>query len=252
MYRMSNRRLGIALVAAALALAPAAIAGSAPEGTPTASPPPQPGSNLSAGKPSQPGDQQVALLNVAYQLVEFGRKTKDPLALVEAAKIMKLVGGQPVARKPADAPAGAPAGAPAPAAGKPASAPPTPGSVLAEARSLAKGDKTILAMIAQAASASSRGAVGGPKASVTSVIAGHTDVYNTAFVGGLPAEVVIAGDGGSDLDLAVVDENGNLICSSSSPGDVEYCGWTPRWTGKFQIRVKNNGTVDNAYKLLTN
>ena len=244
MDRRLNRRLGMTLFAAALALAPAALAGSAPPGTATASPPPDPGSNLSATKGSAAGDQQVALLNAAYQLVGFGRKTKDPLALIEAAKIMKLVGGQPVTRQPAAAAPAAP--------GKPGAAPPTPESVLAEARALAKGDKTILAMIEAAAAASSRGAVGGPKYSVTTVIAGHTDVYTTAFIGNEVAEVGIVGDGSADLDLIILDEGGHVICNSAGPRDVEYCEWTPRWTGNFQIRVKNNGNVDDAYKLVTN
>jgi hypothetical protein len=54
------------------------------------------------------------------------------------------------------------------------------------------------------------------------------------------------------LDLFVYDESGNRICSSTSNGDDEYCRFTPKWTGKFRVKVQNNGKIDNRYTLLFN
>ena len=68
------------------------------------------------------------------------------------------------------------------------------------------------------------------------------------FNGGQLAEVGIAGDGGSDLDLLVFDENDHLVCRSASSTDREYCRWWPRWTGPFRIEIQNLGAAANLYR----
>jgi hypothetical protein len=80
----------------------------------------------------------------------------------------------------------------------------------------------------------------------------HTDIYNVTFNGGSRAAVAIYGDGDTDLDLYVYDQNGNLICRATGRGDAEACRWTPRWTGPFRIEVRNLGGMSNRYRLATN
>ena len=72
------------------------------------------------------------------------------------------------------------------------------------------------------------------------------------FSGAQLAEAGIVGDGSSDLDLIVYDENDHLVCRSTGISDREYCRWWPRWTGPFRIEIQNLGAVANLYRLATN
>ena len=85
----------------------------------------------------------------------------------------------------------------------------------------------------------------------TSVVpGGTTDVWTETFVGGFKAAVVLVGDGDTDLDLYVYDENGKLITYSEGPSDREAVSWTPRWTGKFTIKVVNRSRFTaNRYSI---
>lgn len=96
------------------------------------------------------------------------------------------------------------------------------------------------------------GAVGGPKYSSTQVNAGATDVFEVSFAAGEAATVLISGDGDTDLDLYVYDENGNLVASDTSSSDSASVSWTPLWTGAFRVEVKNLGNVYNRYVVMTN
>jgi hypothetical protein len=96
------------------------------------------------------------------------------------------------------------------------------------------------------------GALGGGKRTVEQVDAEMTDVYNVAFYAEQEAIVEVLGDGDTDLDLYIYDENGNLIDSDTDNTDHCVCSFTPKWTGKFVIKVKNLGTVYNEYVIRTN
>lgn len=74
--------------------------------------------------------------------------------------------------------------------------------------------------------------------------------YTTNFVGGYTAGVLISGDGDTDLDLYIYDENGNLVCSSTTSGDDEGCSFTPLWTGSFRIEVRNLGRLYNNFDII--
>jgi hypothetical protein len=91
-----------------------------------------------------------------------------------------------------------------------------------------------------------------PKTHQDTVQAGASDVYSVVFNSGQLAEVGLAGDGGSDLDLLVFDENDHLVCRSASSTDREYCRWWPRWTGPFRIEIQNLGSAANFYRIATN
>ena len=79
-----------------------------------------------------------------------------------------------------------------------------------------------------------------------------TDVYKVYFSSSQRAEVLVIGDGDTDLDLYVYDENGNLIEYDTDTGDDCYASWTPKWSGYFRIKIKNLGNVPNRYMMLTN
>ncbi|WP_376988139.1 hypothetical protein [Bosea sp. R86505] len=183
-------------------------------------------------------------LALGYQLYGIGQERKDPLVVIAAARLIAAVpladrqrekverGGTDTAgadKKPLDLDA-----------------------VLTGARTLAAGDKTLLAMISDVETTASRGRVGGPGRTASGVRAGATDVYTERFRGGQRAEVAVTGDGDTDLDLYVYDENGNLICQDTDFTDRTFCQWNPRWTGFFRIEIVNLGSIRNTYFLATN
>lgn len=123
--------------------------------------------------------------------------------------------------------------------------------LLADAKVLAGDDGVLLALIDDVNS-NVRGAVGGPKYALSRVGAGGTDVYHISFRTGEPAIVTISGDGDTDLDLYIFDNDGNLVDSDTDYSDDCVCAWTPIWTGQFTIRIRNRGRVYNSYVIHTN
>lgn len=133
-----------------------------------------------------------------------------------------------------------------------ADAPVTVEAMFAKATELAGGDEVILGLIEDAMAEGSRGRVGGAVQWLSRLPAGMTDVWEIPFYGNSYAEVAIIGDGDADLDLAITDENGNVICYDVSWSDQLYCDWTPAWDGYFYVTVENAGRVRNSYYLMTN
>ena len=127
--------------------------------------------------------------------------------------------------------------------------------ILADARIFAEGDEPLLKLLAQIEEdnkASHRGAVNGPSKHYDSVNGNSTDTYNISFIADYLAEILVSGDGDTDLDLYVYDSNGNLIASDTDYTDDCYVSWVPRWTGKFIVRIVNRGPLYNRYVILTN
>jgi hypothetical protein len=85
------------------------------------------------------------------------------------------------------------------------------------------------------------------------VVRAHsTDVYHMTFVGHEWEVLVVSGDGSTDLDLYVYDENGNLIAKDEDDTDDCVVRFIPRWTGDFTVKVMNRGGYSNRYTLGTN
>jgi hypothetical protein len=100
--------------------------------------------------------------------------------------------------------------------------------------------------IAAAAAASP---VGGAKYDAD-VLGGFASVdYTVNLWGGEATVIRLSGDGDSDLDLLVFDENGNLIAEDLSYSDQAMAIVEPRWTGQFTVRVINAGARANAYTI---
>ncbi|MEY3459906.1 MAG: hypothetical protein RL215_3063 [Planctomycetota bacterium] len=116
--------------------------------------------------------------------------------------------------------------------------------------------KNLLKMVCLTATVISGSVYGGsgdgPKVAKEIVEAHSTDAYMVTFRAGEPASVVVIGDGDTDLDLRVYDENGNLVASDLDSTDRCIVNWCPRWTGKFRILVQNLGSVYNRYEIATN
>jgi hypothetical protein len=237
-----DKLLAASSLALGLSLSSSALAGSAAAGAPA--PPPQKGVNIGSGPKAPATDEPIAQLQMSSDLLAVGRSTKDPLALIVAARIMKTLGGTDIDLKPEARAVPAIAQKPGPAV--------SPETILLEARDLAKGDKITNLLIDETAAMVGVGEAGKPKTHQDTIQPAATDVYTVVFNGGQLAEVGIAGDGASDLDLFVYDENDHLVCRSTASTDREHCRWWPRWTGPFRIEIQNLGAVADLYRLATN
>ena len=71
------------------------------------------------------------------------------------------------------------------------------------------------------------GRVGGPGVVSERVEARSIDFYNITFEGGELAQVLVDGDGDTDLDLYVFDSEGNLVASDTDLTDVCLGSWLP-------------------------
>ena len=200
--------------------------------------------NLDLGTVSRPGP--VSRLVLAQELFFQGLAAKDPLALIQAARMMERVG---IIETPERVPAASgkklKTDAPAPV--------PFPGAkaTLATAEYLAKGDDALLGLIdtVRAEEAVPRGAV---RRSTSAIAPGGTDTWTLAFFGESPAELAILGNGQSTLSIIVADENGLSVCTTTGADDRLYCRFTPLENGDFTVTVTNSGKAVEAYQLITN
>ncbi|RCR66394.1 hypothetical protein [Larkinella punicea] len=199
--------------------------------------------------PTTPQTQKVQDYSSALSLARYGYATKNALCLITAADMMYKLNVSPLPASARQNPSES-----APTDSKPAKPDlANPEQLLIDARRLAKGDATVLALANRVKPAlPTRGAVGGPKRSTTSVSANSVDVFQIRFRGYESAIVALRGDGDTDLDLYIYDDNGNLIARDDDYTDGCVASWTPRYTGLFTIRVKNRGSVYNRYTLATN
>src|SRR5712691_2829365 len=147
------RLTAVATLAFGLGCGSPALAGSTAQGTPA--PAPQNGVNIGSGPKAPATDEPIARLQMTADLLAVGRASKDPLALVVAARIMKTLGGAETDLKPEARAATAIAQKP----GHPVS----PEAILIEARDLAKGDKITNLLIDETAAMGVMSRPGQPK-----------------------------------------------------------------------------------------
>jgi hypothetical protein len=190
----------------------------------------------------------IEYMTLAKQLAQYGYEKEQALPLVNAAQI--LIDLSASALKVENTKRGEGEG------GSKESADVTLDvqKLLTDAEALAKNDKNLTGLIKslREQTAASRGRVGGPGYVIDKVQAGQANIHEVNFVGDEAAEVAVVGDGSTDLDLYVMDENGNLIVMDEGATDECYVLWKPNWTGVFYITVVNRGNVWNQYALVTN
>lgn len=186
-------------------------------------------------------------MRMAAELSKYGYANHDALSLVQAARLAKEVGLAPTEKEKTSEPSEDIADS----GSKTGNISLDSQKLLADAASMSGDDPLILAII-EDVNSNTRGAVGGPSYSNSSVKAKGTDVYKEKFYAGEQAAVIVIGDGDTDLDLYIYDANGNLITSDTDYSDDCVCTWTPKWTGTFTIKIVNRGNVYNRYVLRTN
>lgn len=192
----------------------------------------------------------VASLKLATDLVKYGYAQQSALPLIDALQIMlenptqhlkAERNGTDVDKSKND--------------GKSSTVSFDFNTIITDAKEFSDGDETMLNLIGkleQTNKEKHRGAVNGPSRTIEYVNGYSCDSYSISFVANFLAEVVVSGDGDTDLDLYVYDSNGNLIAKDDDYTDGCYVRWRPSWTGRFIIKIVNRGPVYNKYVLMTN
>lgn len=77
-------------------------------------------------------------------------------------------------------------------------------------------------------------------------------LLNREFIAGNDYVLVAGGcEDAYDVDIAVFDENGNLVSKDTDNQKVAVAKFSPKWTGKFHIMIKMyNSTSNGAHWVL--
>lgn len=202
---------------------------------------------------------RLQAIEMAGNLVQYGIAKKQPLLLVSAAQILvdnPIAGAVKMEKEEQTKEKEAPAAATTTVKKTGQEVALTPKDVLAKAKELANGDATVLAAIqkVEAAAAKERfgGAAGGAVYTTRRINADSRYSFTCTYVGGRYAELRLSGDGDSDLDFYVFDNNGNLVGSDEDGTDRAYFSWYPPYTMTYRVVVVNRGSVYNVLSILTN
>lgn len=194
--------------------------------------------------------ESLAAVKLANQVLRYGYENKSTLALLDALQIFSENPTQALkATKEGEAVDETKK------EGKKANVSFDYDTVLADAKTFADGDPNLLALIDNIdaeAKGAQRGNINGPCRDYASVNGKSYMDYTASFVANQLAEILVSGDGDTDLDLYVYDSNGNLISSDTDYSDDCYVRWVPKWTGRYTVRIVNRGPVYNRFVILTN
>lgn len=191
-------------------------------------------------------------LALAHDLAEYGRHHDSAMALAVAAQI---VAGSPQRELESLIPERI-AGAEEADEKHGSLTELDPAALIEEAEGLAAGNDAVLAVIGQVEerlAERARGDVAGAGCYPPfRVNARATRWFDVVMQGGRPAQLWVEGDGDTDIDCWVYDENGNLIVSDTDYTYICLLQWTPSWTGPFDVKVRNLGGVWTAVQVCTN
>jgi hypothetical protein len=176
-------------------------------------------------------------LRLSDTLTDFGERNADPLALIEAAKIRKML------PPPLNAESGAISGTR------------TWQTLLARAAQLAGPNPMVEALIADVRRFQIRDIPVIPleiKLLHKQIKQNAADRAEAHFLAGEIAVVYIRSVTPFDLNLFVYDDLNNLICTGGGTGHDSECRWRPRRDGSYLIDVRNNNAAQVDYELAIN
>ena len=186
------------------------------------------------------GPSPVKIAELSARLYAAGIEAGDPLLVLSAAKLRKNLAPVAGERTAVDGVAGQ-------------GAPMGWDEMLEAAAGLAAGDEIVLGLIEDARVETVKGVASGPVYNIGSLGNGKGDTYPPIeFRGGEYAEVYVEAKAATNLNLAIYDNKGRLVCSDTDISHIAYCGWTPASAGTFTLKVDNKGPVGADYALMTN
>ena len=192
--------------------------------------------------PAAPGDS----VRLAIDLWLWGQQHQDPEAIAQAARI--LASGPLVEQDQIRA------------AGDPVDGdqPPmtflTPQDVLDEAVALARdqGNRKLAKRLAAVELPGTRGTTHpGTLYCRATIPPRMTYTYRVEFEAVAPALVGLANLGDGPLTLAVMDLDGNVIARTTR-GSPDMAHWIPEDTAPFLIKIRNPGSIEGRYLLMSN
>jgi hypothetical protein len=179
----------------------------------------------------------IEQLRLSDTLADFGERQADPVALIEAAKIRKML--------------------PSTLTGPENAGPTTRSwkSLLARAEQFSGDNPALAGLIADVRAYQQReipSLAGNVHLLHRLVKQKSADRAEVRFKTGEFAIVYIRPDSAASLGLFVYDEFNNLICSGDSATSEALCRWRPRWDGVYLLDVRNESTDDVQYQLAIN
>jgi hypothetical protein len=178
-------------------------------------------------------------LELANQLIRYGRQEKNAESLLLAAQILHKTHTSPLNVQHAVTGKSDPAQ-------KAQKMDNSPTALVAQAKRLSSSSQVeALAMATEKLlQEGTRGAAGGPRVDAFSVGPLQSVTWNPiTFRAGERAEVFISTGLFSVMILEITDENGNLVVRDNIPANFYRCVWYPRWTGTYRIRLINNDNM---------
>jgi hypothetical protein len=194
----------------------------------------------------------MADLELASELIRFGRREKNGESLLLAAQILHKTATRPLNVGHETSGQAGGQGQTAKAGKKMGD---NPKELVAEARRMSSSPACeALAMATdKMLQEATRGAANGPASDYFTVQPLQTVRWNPiSFRAGERAEVYVNTGSYSNMVLEVTDENGNLVAQDNVPANYYRCVWTPRWTGSFRIRLVNRDNITFNCRLVTN
>ena len=184
-----------------------------------------------------PEARGVAQAVTAAELADWGRRRNDAGALIMAARLLAEV---PVRR------------------GDEGTAPIlTPERLLDEAAELAAGDQPLMHAIDRLRDPLTRGVRSspfglGPVFTVKQLRAREAWVFEVEARPREVLRVAAIGDGDTDIDLAIRNARGEVICRAGFGGHYPVCTVSPRGGGKMRVDIVNRGDVWTSIQVLSN
>lgn len=215
------------------------------------------GQSESEQKQERHGDpsNEMLMAKLAIDFAQYGYDNKSALALIESAKILAKM---PLGKLKIEKTNNGNGDTKGDNKQKKIKDDLTPIKLLVDAKLLAKGDNSLLAVIArvekeqQSKQFATRGRVYGPAVETRRVYSHSRKTDYILFEGRRLAEVAVIGDGDNDLDLYIYDSEGYLVKKDIDNTDECYISFYPRYSESYKIVVKNLGSVYSDYILLTN
>jgi hypothetical protein len=173
----------------------------------------------------------------AAELAAWGRRNNDPGALIMAARVLAEVPFRP-GEGSGDAFL-------------------TPSSLLDEAEALSEGHPAWLDAIAQVRESGVRGVRSspfgqGPIFTVKEIQARETYWFEVEARPGEVLRVAAIGDGDTDIDMAIRDARGSLVCQDGFGDHYPVCTVPIRASGRMRIDIVNRGAVWTKVQILSN
>jgi hypothetical protein len=175
-------------------------------------------------------------LRLSDALADFGTRNADPIALVEAAKIRKML--PPPLNGSAEEPSDHAWESLLARAAQLGGANPMVGSLIADVRHLKVRDIPVIPLDI--------------KVLHKQIKQNGADRAEVRFLAGELAVVYVRPVSGVGLDLFVYDELNNLICVGGGGAQGAECRWRPRRDGSYLIDIRNNNSAQVDYELAIN